>query len=298
MIYFKWVCLSTVLYFLLGCASVGTVHNEINYDTKPAEASKERLSRAELAFNRGRFADALQQYSEVLRQDPNHRDALIAVGRIYLQVGQLRTAISYFSKVLEANAEDAVAAEERGLAHFKLDERETALADFQLALRVDPGRWRSWNVLGILADLNGNSVDARAYYYRALEVIPESPTLINNIGYSFLMDGHYAQAESMLHKGLVMGFEDLVMRNNLSMAIAWQGRYEEAIQVIDGVLPRHSALNNVGYIAMSRGDIEKAKQLFNKALDISPSYYVRAAKNLSKAESMAIVELKASHPPE
>ena len=285
----KWVWLSAVLSFLLGCASVGTVQNKANQDAKLTVTSKDSLSRAELAFDRGKFIDALRQYSEILKQDPNHRDALVAVGRIYARMGQARTAINYFSKVLDAN-EDAVAAEERGLANFNLGYAEAAEVDFKLAPKIDPGRWRSWNVLGILADLNGNPADARAFYYRALAILPDSPTLINNIGYSFLMDGKYSQAESMLHKGLVMGFEDVVMRNNLSMAIAWQGRYEEAIQVIDGVLPRRSALNNVGYIAMSRGDIEVAKQLFSEALEISPSYYVRAAQNLSRAKSMSIVE--------
>ena len=63
------------------------------------------------------------------------------------------------------------------------------------------------------------------------------------------------------------------------MALAWQGKYVEALTGIrKDEMP--VMLNNVGYIAMKRGDYEFAEAYLSQAMQMSPSYYAKAAENL------------------
>ena len=68
-------------------------------------------------------------------------------------------------------------------------------------------------------------------------------------------------------------------RANLRIALAWQGQYDQALV---GIQPseRADALNNVGYVAMLRGDQDTAQKCFSQALEISPTYHDHAARNL------------------
>lgn len=283
-------CVLTATLSATGCAPTATVRGNSGEQGGADEINKSRITQAEQSFEKGKLAEALYRYSEILKQDPDNREALIAVGKIYAQSGKARTAEGYFSRVLEMHPGDAVASEERGLVLFKLDALDAASADFRNALKQDDARWRSWNALGIIADLNGNSADARAYYYRALQILPDSPTILNNIAYSLISDGEYAKAESMLRENLAADQTNVGLRNNLGMAVAWQGRYEDAVQIISAVLPEYAAMNNVGYVAMLRKDKDAAIQMFTKAIEMRPAFYVRAAQNLKKAEAMAVSE--------
>jgi Flp pilus assembly protein TadD len=67
--------------------------------------------------------------------------------------------------------------------------------------------------------------------------------------------------------------------------LAASGRYTDAIAGIDKAhLP--VVLNNIGYVAMSRGDFESADIFFNRAIDESPVYYDTAEENLERLHTL------------
>jgi hypothetical protein len=69
----------------------------------------------------------------------------------------------------------------------------------------------------------------------------------------------------------------------LRLAQAWQGRYDDAIRgASDRVLPQR--LNDVGYVAMLRGDLGTAESLFLRAIAASPTYDTVAYKNLEELQ--------------
>ena len=70
------------------------------------------------------------------------------------------------------------------------------------------------------------------------------------------------------------------------MALAWQGRYDASAAAITSVLGAAKANNNVGYIAMLKGDYGQAISRFKKALALSPRFYVRADQNLQRAKRL------------
>jgi len=66
---------------------------------------------------------------------------------------------------------------------------------------------------------------------------------------------------------------------------AWQGKYAEALTDVSRV-DAPVTLNNVGYIAMQRGDLGHAEAYFAQAMQLSPAFYDKADRNLNFLHDM------------
>jgi Flp pilus assembly protein TadD len=240
---------------------------------------------AELAREHGRAGEALFRYQQAIEQDPEDRQARLGIARCYADLGKPELARTHLDYVLGKNAGDVDALEERGLVHVSLHNDATARDDLRRVVTLDAGRWRAWNGLGVLADLEGNRSEAEADYRRALAILPDHPAVVNNLGYSLIMAHRYAEAEPLLRRALVLEPHSMRVRNNLAISLAGQQRYDEAVEILAAQGNRAWAYNNVGYVALLLGESDIAIGLFHKAIDEDPSYYSRAAENLRRAET-------------
>jgi Flp pilus assembly protein TadD len=101
---------------------------------------------------------------------------------------------------------------------------------------------------------------------------------------SFMLQGRYAEAEAAFERALAIDPGLLPAKSNLRLSLAWQGRYNEALE---GLAPETAgeALNNVGYVAMLRGDYEAAERYLSQAMEVSATYNEAAARNLELLKS-------------
>lgn len=114
---------------------------------------------------------------------------------------------------------------------------------------------------------------------------PNSSIVHNNLGMSYMLQRRFSEAVTEFRTAVKLepGLEPL--RANLRIALASQGNYVEALA---GVPKRGlpDALNDVGYVAMMRGDYDNASAYFLRAMEISPTYHAMAARNLESLESL------------
>jgi Flp pilus assembly protein TadD len=235
------------------------------------------------ALQRRDYREAARQYDALYRETPENRSVGLGLGEAWLGLGEAQPAFVVFEEVLARHPQDVDALEGVGLAHLGLQRYEQARETLQLVLAQRPGRWRALNGLGLIADMRANYPEAATWYMKALRARHDEPALYNNFGYSRLMAGDYAGAESMLAQAVRLSPGNLRLRNNLMQAVAWQGDYRRALS-LRGEVPRHEALNNIGYVAWLRRDVASARRLFQQALDDSPSWYQAAASNLEQLE--------------
>jgi Flp pilus assembly protein TadD len=123
-------------------------------------------------------------------------------------------------------------------------------------------------------------VAAANSYNKAIEGNPDSIMIYNNRGFSMLMQKRLEEAVEDFNRVLRMDPEFDIARENLRLALAWQGKYVHAMAgapVND--MPR--ILNNVGFIALMRGDYENAEAYLLRAMEVDPSYNETAARNLT-----------------
>lgn len=270
----RLLLLSTVV--LMACASQpqleGGAGREFTID--------ELKQRAEVAGYAGAYSDALVQYQQILEKEPDNVGALIGAGEALLSATQPVRANNYFERALMIDSKNIQAREARALSW--LMSGKYAAAQKSLLNLVDDGvdRWRVWNALGVIADLDGDYTKSAEYYQKAIILVPEKAMLHNNLGYSRIMDHNYPDAEASLRNALMLEPGNARVVNNLSISIAWQQRYNDAVEQLKSVMDEPSSYNNVGYVAYLNGDYSVAEDFFRKAMRLRPSYYKRAASNL------------------
>lgn len=259
---------------------------EASIDLLAEGVSLEReLEQAQAALRAGRYRQAIERYRGVLRAEPDHLPAQLGLGEAYLASGANADALSLFTAVLDTPAvEDApefrsAARQGRGISLLRLgrvDEAQIVLSEVATA---DPTLWRAWNALGQAFDGLGDWNRARESYEQALWTAPKPARIRNNIGVSLMREGDHASALAQFGEALRADPDLEIARANLRIALAFQGRYVEALAgVPEKDLP--DVLNNIGYIALMRGDYARAEAYFMRALEQSASFYEPAWKNL------------------
>ena len=244
------------------------------------------LKQADEALARGDFAAARKSYRKVLTLSPSSSAAQLGLGEVELAAGDPHQALDHFQSVAASDQTlRAGALQGQGITLVKLRQPEAAYQVLNEAVTLDPGLWRAWNALGSIADSRRDWAQADEAYAKALAIKPNAAIVYNNVGISRMMRQDYAGAEQSFAKALSLAPRLDEATANMRLAQAWQGRYDDAIRgASDQVLPQR--LNDVGYVAMLRGDLGTAESLFLRAIAASPTYLTVAYRNLEEVQRL------------
>jgi tetratricopeptide (TPR) repeat protein len=193
-------------------------------------------------LQRGHLASAQTLCIEILKQQPNHVDALHASGLIALQTNDPRRAVELIGKALALNPKDAVAHCNRASALQALNELDAALESYNQAITHEPRFAEAYFNRGIVLHLLKRPEDAIASHSRAIALKPDF-------------------AAAYYQRGMVL--QDL---DQLQAAIA---SYDRAI-VID---PRNAgAYLNRGNVQRRLDQWDAALASFEAAISIQPNF--------------------------
>ncbi len=272
----------TGLSFLLMLAGCASAPAPISMNSSTAISGAEEsslLAAADATRDDGRFNEALQIYQQLLVEAPGMPPAQLGLGECLLALGKPQEAKQLFQSLKSNAGLHAAASQGEGLALLALGQPEAAAVPLTDATNANSTLWRSWNALGDVADHRHQPEEALKLYDKALAINPNSAAIINNIGYSRLLSGDTARAVESFHSALALDPRSETIRNNLRLAIAADGKYTDAIVATTrDQLP--IVLNNVGYVAMQKGDVSTASAYFARAMEASSSYASVTAKNL------------------
>lgn len=239
------------------------------------------LERGDAALAEGLADPARGHYQIVLRHDVDNPHARLGLAEVNLMQGNVAPAREMFAALVEHPELGPRAHQGLGLTHLQEGHPSRAQAPLTAAVEADPSLWRAWNGLGVVHDRARRWDEAAAAYARALDTAPpESAAAVhNNRGFSLLLQGRPDDAVAHLGEALRARRGDELTRTNLRLALAWQGRYAQAVA---GARPteRAAVLNDVGYVALLRGDLTEAESLLTRALEASPSHFDPAFQNL------------------
>ncbi len=284
MIYSR-VASALLLLMVAACASGPPADRELTSQPAAKTQVASVLAVAEATRAEGRFAEAMQIYQEILVSDPSSVAAQYGVAECLLGLGKAADAQPMFDALTHDGAFHALALQGEGLSLLVLNRREPAATRLREATEADPKLWRGDNGLGLISDLKRQPQEAADFYAKSLALNPESAAIFNNIGYSSLLAGKPGEAIDNFKKALGLEPGSETIQNNIRLAIATKGNYAEATRAV----PRErmpAILNNVGYIAMQKGDIALAEGYLARAMESSPSFYGVAAKNLEQLKAM------------
>jgi len=243
------------------------------------------LELVERAIAEERIDDARRLLDRLRVSEPDSPRQRLAQAELALAAGQIKPAHDRFAFLVDDPTVGARALQGLGIAKLLLGQRAEGRASLERALAIDPSLWRAWNGVGYAHDSEQRFIEAIEAYGKAIVAKPDYAIAYNNRGFSLLMQRQVEEAVSDLNRALSLDPRLVTAKQNLRLAVAWRGDYAAALIGVERK-DMGRALNNIGYIALMRGDLAAAEAYLMRAMEVDPSYNETAARNLAYLRSI------------
>jgi tetratricopeptide (TPR) repeat protein len=241
------------------------------------------VARGDNYMSRDRTELAFDQYAKAAVKDPGLVEARFKKGGILLGNGLYGQAMAEFAAVLEKDPGHAEAHQAVGRIYFDNRMREEARRHLERAVALDDGLIEAHVLLGACLNHMDEYEAAVAVFTRAAELSPRSGYIYNNLGLSLVRLNRLDHAVEAFRKALMLGAPTDRTCNNLGMTLFELGREAEALEAFKCAGDEAAAYNNLGYAYFLDDRHEKAALCFEKAIELRPTFYVRADENLKRA---------------
>ncbi len=227
---------------------------------KAADLTKMR-ELADSYLREGAYLSAFELYQELRLKAPEDPGSEIGLARIWDAWGDFDQAKQHADRAVALAPYWVTSLETRGRILLHQKELDAALAAFMAALQVEP----------------------------------ENPSVLANTGYVHMLRGEWEKAKPFLARSAEIDASVPEVRNNLGIVFAFTGERDRARKEFMTVNRPAAAFNNVGVALMAQGDWKAAKEEFEQALRLDPTYE-KARENL--AEAAAHLSVTMVHPVE
>lgn len=246
---------------------------------------EDAVLKAEKATESGKMDLAQLYYIKAYDLEPNNVQVLQKMADLYVKLKKYDLAEVSLKLILKQHPDDLKTTEQYGLLLIKLRNYLAAEENLARVVAKQPS-WRAYNGLGIIANLQGDSLKAESFFKKANGILPNSPELLNNIGFALYSADKLGEAAPYYVKALQInpGFKKAIY--NYGLLQARLRNYEQAYTAFAKVSSSAEANNNTGYIAMMNGDYAEANNYLQEAIKSSPQFYKKANDNLMRLESL------------
>jgi len=246
----------------------------------PVPSANEILTGAEQALRAGRDDQAALMISRAVAAGASGPELQRVKADFAFATGRYAQALSNYSGLLKTGYADQGLLETAGIAALKLGNSKRAAAFLERATQGQNATWRAWNALGVMADDNADWAKADECYARAAQLAPHEVGPVNNRGWSLLLRGEWKQAADYFQQAVAMDPQSPRAANNLELANSALAAELPRRRPDETDRSWAERLNDAGVAAALFGDKTRAVAAFTQALNASGSWYARAANNL------------------
>jgi tetratricopeptide (TPR) repeat protein len=225
------------------------------------------------------YESAETLYRTTLARNPGAWMARNNLGVVFAAAGRSSDAIGQYREALRLNPDDAEAHYNLALALAKLPGRsDEVIAEYEQTLRINPDNAEARNNLGVMYSTAGRSADAIAQYREALRAFPGYAEAHNNLA-NELAKSPASLPEAIAHyrQALRINPDYAKAHNNLGVVFAAIRRPAEAIDQFRQALrtnPDYAVAheNIANELAKIPGSGPEAIAHYEEALRIDPDY--------------------------
>jgi Flp pilus assembly protein TadD len=229
---------------LAGCQSK---QKELTTGSIPA-ASSPSLSKPLQSMNASELSAASETFGQAYEKNPKDRNAGLNYANILRMTGRNAQALAVMQQVAIHYPSDREVLAAYGKSQAAAGQLEQALDTISRAQTPDRPDWKLKSAEGAILDQLGRSTDARRRYREALDIQPNEPSVLSNLGMSYLLVKDLKTAETYLKSAADQPGADSSVRQNLALAVGLQGRYAEAEQIARAEISPTQAEANVAYL--------------------------------------------------
>jgi tetratricopeptide (TPR) repeat protein len=198
-------------------------------------------------YQAGNLQDAEHLYKEILRVQPDNRDALHFLGVICYELGNYDFAIEHIKKALQINPSNAYAYFNLGDAFRGKGQFDEAIICYQKALKINPNLADAYYNLATILEDKGRFDEAILSYQKALQINPNDTDAWYNMGILLKEKGQLDEAVSCYQKALQINPNLADAYNNLGITLQQKGQLNEAITCYQKALKINPDLADAHY---------------------------------------------------
>jgi len=222
----------------------------------------------------GRLAEAEQLYLDVLREQPNHFDALHLLGIIAAQTGRPELAVELIGKAIDLKPGSVEAHNNRGNALENLGRFEAALADYDRAIALAPNEADVHANRGVILRRLKRPAEALVSCDKAILLDPDIAGAHNNRGGALHDLERFEDALASYDRAIALGPDFAEAHNNRGSVLRDLGRLEEALSCCNDVILRWpnfaEAHNSRGNALRDLGRFDAALSSYDRAIALKP----------------------------
>ncbi|MCO6043807.1 tetratricopeptide repeat protein [Aeoliella sp. ICT_H6.2] len=172
--------------------------------------------RGEVRTDEGRIKEALLDFEDALRLDPERYRAIHNRGVLAAQAGRFADAFDDFNRTIELNPDFAKAYSNRGALWMRAGELEKSSADYRQAIALDPDLAVAHKGRGRVCHMLGQFTLALQHMDAAAHLSPEDAHIACNRG-DLLMDmGRYRSARADYQRAIELDSSLIAAHRNLA----------------------------------------------------------------------------------
>jgi tetratricopeptide (TPR) repeat protein len=186
------------------------------------------------------------------------------------------TAAIHSGTLLGSNL--AAAYRDRGVAYAKSSDYAHAIADFDVAIRLNPQSALPHNDRGLTYARTGDFDRAIADYNEAIRLDPKYVLALRNRGFAYYAKHAYDPAIADYDAAIRLDPKDIAAYNDRGAIYQAKGDLDRAIADFDEAIRINAtyapAYGNRGYAYYEKGDYDQAIVDCSEALRLSPNYFL------------------------
>ncbi|MCX6348222.1 MAG: tetratricopeptide repeat protein, partial [Candidatus Aureabacteria bacterium] len=140
------------------------------------------------------WENAIREYKEAIKNQPQFLRAYNNLGNIYAIRNQYDEAARYYALVIRLDPNLAQVHSNLGNVRYKQGKVEEAIVYFRQALRIRPDLVEAWYNLGVARQKQGRLEEAVDAYRKALIYRPQDTSPLVNLGNLFIRLGRFDEA--------------------------------------------------------------------------------------------------------
>jgi tetratricopeptide (TPR) repeat protein len=181
----------------------------------------------------GQFQHAIEDFGKVILRNPNDTNALIGRGASYINVGDYDRAVADLDRVLQKERQNDVAFFDRGLANAGLARHRQAIDDYGQVIRRRPKWPTTWYNRGIVYAASGDFRAAISDYTEAIRLRPDYSVAYANRGVTHAELSELPQALADLDQAIRLQPGDAAMLNSRGMVRLSMKNTAQALEDFD-----------------------------------------------------------------
>ena len=234
---------------------------------------------ASIFYKVGRTDEAAEQLQLVVSQHPNYPDALLNLGRIYLEKKRFRLAIANAGRISSKDQLRYVGAQEiLARAFVAVEAHDNAIKACKNVLDSDPENFPIKILYAYSYQKLGKNDLALEHFTEAAKMNPDSPLPDAYLGILFAQRNEIELAIPRYKKVLKKHPDNKEIANNLALLLVERAKtsdLDEAYQLSEKLVQKHNddtvITDTFGWVLYHQGKYQQAKRLFEQSISINPA---------------------------